>query len=198
MGRRVYQISVVIYSFFYLNGLWCFFTLLGGGVLGFFPATLTVYTMLRHQLTTGEWAVSFREFWLIYRANFRPMIKPALVMYGVGYALLLNNQSLEGLSLRALDYASLLLGVLFVAYCLIFFPVHAHFKLSFKEGMLKPFYVLMANPVLGMASILMFLFSEWAVTYTAGVFLLFFISVPAYVCMRLYWLYFEKLTLKEM
>lgn len=198
MGRRVYQISTVIYSFFYLNVLWCFFTLLGGGVFGLFPATLTVYTMLRCQLTTGEWVVSFREFWLIYRSNFRPMIKPALLMYGVGYVLLLNNQYLEGLAGRTLGYISLLLGLLFVAYCLIFFPVHAHFKLSFKEGMQKPFYVLMANPVLGMVSILMFLFSEWAVIHTAGVFLLFVISVPAYVCMRLYWLYFEKLMLKGM
>src|SRR5690625_7229586 len=56
------------FKLFYLNLLWLMFSLLGLGLLGVFPATVSVYTLLRNVMVkSNKNKKLFKTFWMTYK-----------------------------------------------------------------------------------------------------------------------------------
>ncbi|WP_430610425.1 YesL family protein [Enterococcus sp. DIV0876] len=64
-----YYLDVVM-KFAYLNILWLGFTLLGVGIVGFFPATMTVCVLLRGYILDGEMEWTIKGFLACYQRLF--------------------------------------------------------------------------------------------------------------------------------
>ncbi|MEG0292905.1 YesL family protein [Enterococcus sp.] len=200
MGTKIYVFSKYIYNFFYLNVLWIFFTLSGFVLLGFVPSTITVYTMFRKQFQNGDFEIGFHKFYLEYKKNFVPMIKPTFMMGFIFLVLMINYEftlDLVGIKFQIIQVILILSMVVTILYCLTFFAVHAYFDLDFKRGLLLPLEILLSNPILSIVSLIIFSLGEYAVMYSSGAYVLFLISVPSYFCMKLYYRYFEKLVLRS-
>src|SRR5690625_7993537 len=59
------------FKLFYLNLLWLMFSLLGLGLLGVFPATVSVYTLLRNVMVKcNKNKKLFKTFWMTYKKEF--------------------------------------------------------------------------------------------------------------------------------
>ena len=200
MGTKIYVLSKYIYNFFYLNVLWIFFTLSGFILLGFIPSTITVYTMFRREFQDGAFEVSFKKFYFEYKKIFIQMVKPSLIMGLIFLVLRINYEfslNLEGMEFQVIQVILILSMVVTVLYCLTFFAVHAYFDLDFKRGLMLPLEILLSNPVLSIVSFILFSLGEYAVLYSNGAYVLFLISVPSYFCMKMYYIYFEKLVLRS-
>ncbi len=67
---KLYEALGWITKFIYLNILWIIFSLLGIVVLGFFPATATMFGITRKWLLGEKDIPIFKTFFFLYKTNF--------------------------------------------------------------------------------------------------------------------------------
>src|SRR5690625_6019457 len=66
----LYRIMEWISRFAYIQILWLLFTLLGLGLLGFFPATISMLAVMRDWFLSKPDSPIFRTFWSYYKKEF--------------------------------------------------------------------------------------------------------------------------------
>jgi uncharacterized membrane protein YesL len=149
--NRMYDFCVTVTRFFYFNCLWLLFTLAGGLVLGVFPATVALLSIVRKNLMNQDIGPAITFFYKKFKSEF---IKANLLGYSaaaVGSFLYLDLnfiQSQEGLFFYALYILILILSVVFFLAVLVIFPLYVHydqqlmqyFKTSLLLVLSKPFY----------------------------------------------------------
>jgi uncharacterized membrane protein YesL len=117
-----------IMHFMYLNILWLAFTIIGGVILGFFPASIAMVTVTR-KWVAGERDISiFQIFWLSYRKHFwkkqqlgLTLMVIALILYFSINFYLLQDEFYFGIAY----YVSLLLIIIYSMTILYIFPLIA-------------------------------------------------------------------------
>lgn len=137
-----YAISLQkVYKFAYLQVLWLFFTAIGFGVFGVFPATYALLNLLNVQedLTAKK---TFRLFYKVYISSFIPINKAGLIwqvmILLMGANLLLTTSSILQLFVIAMLYFILLCMVYFFRYFIQDQPVVRQIKSSFHYVLLYP------------------------------------------------------------
>lgn len=137
--------------FAYVNILWLGFTFLGLGILGFFPATVAMFSVVR-QWVAGEKEIDvFPLFWETYRQEFKQANMIGYILLVIGYILVMEFRILSGTGELVYFIASFgvlaLLGLYFILLLYIF-PVFVHFNLKIKEYLKWPLIIGILNPVL--------------------------------------------------
>ena len=124
-----------------LNLLWILFTFLGGGVLGLFPATAAVFSVIRKGLVDeGKAFPLFRTFWAFYRTDWIPMNVLMLIYSVMGLGLLLDFRLVRGWEGAAQPWVVLFLIFALSVYLLSLlhlFPLYAHYRLKLREYVLS-------------------------------------------------------------
>ncbi|CAM3851690.1 YesL family protein [Alkalicoccus chagannorensis] len=121
----------------YLHVLWILFTLAGGIVFGWMPATLAVYAVLRKLFTQKVQKITiFPLFWNEYKQNF---LKKAFVGFiflaltGILYVDFLFYQYMESFW-GILFFIFVFLFAMVLTFLYVYFPpLYAHFNLRMKE-----------------------------------------------------------------
>ncbi|MDQ0207818.1 YesL family protein [Alkalicoccobacillus murimartini] len=116
----------------YLNVLWIFFTLIGLGIVGFFPATVALYSIVRKWIQEPDQEMSlFSMFWNEYKNSFFPANKFGFLLLIIGFVLIIDLMIFSNLG-TTIGYiiSALLTTLLFVYTFMILFclPVFVHFK----------------------------------------------------------------------
>src|SRR5690625_6125259 len=70
MNSSLYKTLEWITRFAYINLLWIFFTIIGGVLLGFFPATTAMFAIIRDWLQGNNDDPLFIGFWQYYKKEF--------------------------------------------------------------------------------------------------------------------------------
>ncbi|PZG21899.1 hypothetical protein C1J01_05440 [Nonomuraea aridisoli] len=157
--------------------MWLVFTLLGGVVLGFGPATVAAYVLARRH-ARGE-SIHWRDYWTVYRREFvrasllvLPGALPAIVLAG-------NLSALDAGPLRAATYAAL---TVLAAAGVYLGPLYAHYELPLWSYFPKASLVALTRP----ASTALLLFALSAIAFvTATVPVLApIVSVGAWICLN--------------
>jgi uncharacterized membrane protein YesL len=86
----LYHLTEWIMRLAYLNLLWIAFTLLGGIVFGWTPATIAMYTLMKRWVMGGEQTNLFSAFWDIYRVEFVKSQKIGFILMGIGSLLVID------------------------------------------------------------------------------------------------------------
>lgn len=187
IAMKFYHLSEWIVRLAYVNFLWIAFTIIGLGVLGLMPATISMFVVIRKWRLGEEDTAIFSTFWNTYKKEFLKSNLYGLIFFSIGYVLSIEYQVLrnvEEISYLIASYGVLGLFLLLVVTVIYFFPVFVHFDLqklqyfkwSFVIGIIHP--LLTAVLFVGIGLLVYF-------TYVIIPALLFFFggSVVAYIIM---------------
>ncbi|MGP4039584.1 YesL family protein [Gracilibacillus sp. D59] len=132
----IYKTGEWAIRLFYTNLLWIFFTLLGLGVFGLMPATVSLFAVLRQWIIKKEDFPIFRSFLYYYRKEFIKSNLFGLLFLVVGSIIRVDIIFLKESStlfLQILSGVMLCIGLLYFIILLYFFPVYVHFDISFTQ-----------------------------------------------------------------
>lgn len=139
-------ISEWIMRLTYLNVIWILFTLFGFIILGFFPATVALFSIMR-KFFRGEEIAIFQTFWQVYRQKFwRSQMLGSTIAFIliILYADVIFFWSLDNTLVfipKVLTISVIFLFSLTLSYI---FPVYVHYEGSIGETIKYSFVISIA------------------------------------------------------
>jgi len=129
----ILKIPVILLNLAYLNLIWILFSILGLFIFGFFPATTSMFAVIR-KWVMGELEIPiFKTFWSHYKRDFLKSNLLGLVLTLVGYFLFFDirlvQQSQSGY-MFFIYYFLLIIAFIYGLTILYVLPVFVHFELS--------------------------------------------------------------------
>ena len=134
----------------YLNLLWISFTLIGFLFLGFYPATVAMFAVVRKwMLKKGDLAI-FPTFWSAYKQEFWKsnllgliITLISLVLY-IDFAFIQHSSS----SFVSIFYVPLLIIAL-IFICMLFYiiPIFVHYDITIRQVFKNSFFVMIMYPL---------------------------------------------------
>jgi uncharacterized membrane protein YesL len=197
--ERFNAIVFVMLKLAYMNILWIFFTILGLVVFGFFPATISMFTIVRKWLKREEPFPIFHTFWHTYRKEFLKSNGFGLIFILIGYVLYYDFTFI-GLNSGKLTFLVPVLVLILIAYVitlLFFFPVYVHFDLSFFRTFKQTLLIALSSPLEAVQILLACGLVYGAVNLLPGITPFFTGSVLSIVVMWISLKAFEKIEKKK-
>jgi len=176
----IYQIGVWTIRLFYTNLLWFVFTLLGLGIFGIMPATVSLFAVLRQWVLKKEDFPIFKRFLYHYRKEFVKSNLFGLLFLVVGFIIRVDIIFLSEsstLMLQILSGVMLCIGLLFVIILLYFFPIYVHFDISFTQHIKYAFIIgisQISSTIMMIVGLIAVFCLYW---YVSGLIPLFFMSL---------------------
>jgi len=180
----VYAIFEWITKFVYLNAVWIFLSLLGLGLFGLFPATISVFTVVRKWLKKEEVPI-LSTCWNVYKESFIPansigailVVSWIVLFYSLIYYLQLNVWIANLISfVLVVVLAVLSMMIIYV------FPLYAEFEMGIKDYLKTALLLVIAFPF---SSIFLFIIVIGSLTLikVLPVIIFFYGSLIAYLVM---------------
>ena len=140
----------------YANLLWLGLSLLGGVVLGVFPATAATFAVVRKWLTGKSDVPITSTFWRAYKQSLLQANLIGYLMVAIYYLLYLDFLVItlsDQAELWLLTVPFLVIMVFISLTSLYIFPIFVHFNMSVKEVFKNSFFIMMLHPfqTIGMA-----------------------------------------------
>jgi len=192
-----------------LQGLWLLHVLMGGVVLGVAPATAAVVAVLRRDRMVAEGWVEQHEregLWAEFHGTWRRELRPAnalgallaagwaVWLYdlwllrapegGVGGALAAGAPAPLVMALTALLWV---LGAVLLAVTAVLPVLAAHLDGGARTQLRRAVLVVLGRPLVGLGGIGVLLAAWWLYSALPGVGVVFGVSLPALVLVRLVW-----------
>ncbi|GEN86169.1 YesL family protein [Oceanobacillus sojae] len=135
--RWYMRMGTLGFNLIYLNLLWAAFTLLGGIVLGIFPATAALFAVVRKMILEDEDAAVFPEFITHFKASFKTSNILGYIVSFIGLFLLIDFRIVQNISQESMQVLLfnliLIIGIFYLVAMLYIFPVYVHFDLKWNE-----------------------------------------------------------------
>ncbi|KHF39106.1 YesL family protein [Halalkalibacter okhensis] len=150
MSRALYSILEWITRFAYINLLWIFFTLAGGIILGLFPATIAMFSLIRQWLKGRSDLPVFHSFWQYYKSEFAKSNRLGILLYLISFIFIFNIFFLQANIGELLTWtaAPLLAGLLlFILILFYLFPAYVHFDLKVLQIIKNAFLTMLVSPL---------------------------------------------------
>ncbi|MDQ0255862.1 putative membrane protein YesL [Evansella vedderi] len=142
IGSFFTESSYWIWRMMQLNWLWLSHILLGGVVLGVFPATAAMFAMTRKWLRGELDQPLFRDYHHYYRQNFWKVNGLGWIYFAIGAFLAFDLHLVSQMNGVIALVSSLLLVVMSLVYLFSFFYLfsyYVHFNQTFKHYLIQPF-----------------------------------------------------------
>ncbi|TMW71025.1 YesL family protein [Alteribacter natronophilus] len=149
MSRTLYSMMEWITRFAYINVLWIVFTLAGAVLLGLFPATAAMFSVIRRWLMGDTDLPVFTTFWKYYKIEFLKSNQLGIVIYLLSSIFVFNLFFLHANigELFTWTSAPLLAGLLLFLMILSYlFPAYVHFDLSLFKTAKNAFLTMLVSP----------------------------------------------------
>ncbi|UYZ21687.1 YesL family protein [Mesobacillus jeotgali] len=150
LANRAFAATEWITKFAYINLLWIGFSLAGLIVLGFFPATIAMFTIIRKWLKGETEIPIFRTFWTTWKSEFfRSNGLGVLVAVFVGlivFNLVFVEKSGTGFTsvIQIPIYLFMFAAIMTILYL---FPVYVHFELKWFQIVKNSFLMMLISPI---------------------------------------------------
>ncbi|WP_077620722.1 YesL family protein [Bacillus sinesaloumensis] len=185
-ANRAYAATIWISKFAYLNLLWIGFSLVGLVVLGFFPSTAAMFSIIRKWLMGETDIPVFSTFWSTYKAEFWRSNGLGLIIAIVGGLIVLNllvvNNS-SGSLFGAIQIPIYLFIFVVGMTALYIFPVFSHFELKVVHIIKNSFLLMLINPLENILMIISLVTVFFVVKYMPGLGFFFGGSLSAAIIM---------------
>lgn len=182
-----YKFSVWTMRLAYVNFLWTLFTLLGLGVFGFMPATVAMFSVVRKWNMGEEEIPVFKTFWRSYRKEFLKTNGLGVILFFIGYLLVIEFQILrlqENVIYIIVSFGVLAILILYAIVLTYFFPIYVHFNLKITDYIKWPFIIGIVHPILTLFMMVVLVTIVYLIFITIPAILFFFGgSVTAYFIM---------------
>ncbi|GIN69774.1 hypothetical protein J14TS2_02490 [Bacillus sp. J14TS2] len=133
----------------YINLLWIGFTLLGAILLGFVPATVAMFAVLRKWMRGDIEASVFKEFLSFYRKEFLKSNTAGVPILLIGYIMYIDVAVFEfhdTMSMQILKFLLYILSFLYLLIAVYFFPVYVQYELKWYQYLKMSALMAFATP----------------------------------------------------
>jgi uncharacterized membrane protein YesL len=145
----LHQSCLWIYRLALVNLLWIAFTLAGGVVAGFFPATVAMFAVIRGWLMGAEEGNTRQVFWTVFRAELLRANGVGYLMALIGYVLRVDLaffMGRSGLLEQAFLVGSLGLALVYCLTLVYLFPVYVHVDAPWHKRITTAAMLAVAHP----------------------------------------------------
>ncbi|UOQ50434.1 YesL family protein [Gracilibacillus caseinilyticus] len=196
----VYKISVWIMRLSVLNLLWIFFSVAGLGVIGLFPATVAMFTVVRKWIRGETEIPLWRTFFASFKSNlWKANVLGYIVSLG-GVLLYMDYIFIQNMSGNLYLISLLLLFMITFYYAMILFfifPVYVHYDIKLMEC-LKYAFIIGASYPLRTLYMAFTIFVIYYVTASFPILFCFFSgSAGCWLVMRFAYVVFEQTQAKH-
>ncbi|WP_449538955.1 YesL family protein [Ferdinandcohnia sp. Marseille-Q9671] len=145
-----YSATQWIAKFAYLNLIWMGFTIIGLIVLGFFPATISMFAVIR-KWVRGETDIPlFSTFWNTYKSEFIRSNVLGLFFWMIGGLMLLDVVFIKasGGSFTSAIQIPIYMFIFAVGLTTLYvFPVFVHYELTLSQIIKNSFLLMLISPL---------------------------------------------------
>lgn len=145
-----YKFSITTIQLVYVNILWIGLTLLGLGIFGIFPATVTVFAVVR-QIVKGEIPHSItKESWKIYKQEFVKANMLGLFHSLIALILIVDViyfGSPTSIFTLILFYIFRIVLFIYILFSLFLFVIYAHFENNWWNYYKDVLYIMILKPM---------------------------------------------------
>ncbi|MFS0862342.1 YesL family protein [Fredinandcohnia sp. 179-A 10B2 NHS] len=195
MLNRAYTATEWITRIVYINLLWISFSFLGLVFLGFFPATISMFTVIRKWLMGDRDIPVFRTFWKTYQSEFIRGNVLGVIIWLVAGLLVLDLVFIKftGSSYTSLVQIPVYMLILVAGLTTIYiFPVYVHYNLKLNQIIKNSFFLMLINPLENTVMIASLVAIFFVVKFIPGFGFFFAGSLSATVIMATCLLTFKK------
>lgn len=197
--NKFYIFSEWISKLLYLQFLWVIGTLVGGIVIGIFPATIALYASIR-QLYLGETDLKVAQY---FKEHYKKNFKDSLIIgswYILTFIILfIYMQFISATSDSPLAYLHIILYIIMIAFILLalyIIPVFVHYDVKLRIVIKNAFFISLINIKYNIYLISSFLALFLILSRYQIIIIFFGISLPAFLnmffCMKAFNHYSEK------
>ncbi|TCP29448.1 putative membrane protein YesL [Scopulibacillus darangshiensis] len=187
IGGTIYNVTVWIGNFAYIQLLWLLFLIPGLVVFGIFPATAGMFYVVRKWLIGQSDLPIFHSFWMVYKKEFFKVNMLGLLLTMIGYVLYvdINYFVFNGSFIQSIGkIVAIILIYLFIGTCIYFFPVYVHFKFKLLDYLKYSFLFSLSFPRRTALLIAMTVAVSYAFSKIPGLIIFFFAS---FICFLWMW-----------
>lgn len=198
--NQAYSATEWITKFAYLNLLWLGFSLLGLVVLGFFPATISMFTVIRKWLMGETDIPIFQTFWKTYRTEFLRSNGLGVVVVVISGLIILDIVFVKssGASFTSAIQIPLYMLMFAVVMTLLYlFPVYVHYELKPIQLIKNSFLIMLIHPIENIVMISGIVAAVLVVKFIPGLGFFFGGSITAAIMMAAGYLAFKKMEKKK-
>ncbi|SDK02469.1 YesL family protein [Sediminibacillus albus] len=192
----IYNILEWITRFAYINLLWILFTLAGGVVFGFFPATLAMFAVVRKWLTGKGDLPVFPSFWMYYRKDFLKGNLLGLFLTVTGILVFLDIRYIQVTDFEWIFAPLFAFMFLFLLFTFYIFPVFVHYDLRIGQMIKNAFLIMLVNPVNTFFMLVCLVCVYFVMRFFPALYFIFGGSVYAFITMWLSLNAFHKVAAK--
>jgi uncharacterized membrane protein YesL len=199
-ASRAFAATEWIMRFAYVNLLWIGFTFLGVVVLGFFPATVAMFTVIRKWIMGETDIPVFQTFWTTYKSEFIRSNGLGLLIVIVGGLIVLNLVFIRNSGDSFTNMIQIPLYMfMFVVILTMFYllPVYVHYELKLRQIIKNSFLLMIINPIENLVMISGVVAAYFVVRYVPGLGFFFGGSLTAGIIMGTCYLVFNKMDKKK-
>lgn len=199
-ANRAYVATEWIAKFAYINLLWIGFSLIGLVVLGFFPATISMFTIIRKWLMGDTNIPIFRTFWTAYKSEFiRSNGLGLLVVVVAGLIVLdlvfMKNSGNSFISVIQIPLYIMMFAAVMTMFYL--FPVYVHYELKLAQMIKNSFLMMLINPLENLTMVAGIVAVFFVVKFIPGLGFFFGGSLTAAIIMATCYPVFKKMEEKR-
>ena len=198
--NRIYSATEWIAKFAYINLLWIGFSLVGLIVLGFFPATISLFAVIRKWIM-GEGDIPiFRTFWTTYKSEFLRSNGLGLLVAVVSGLIVLDLVFMKNLGngfTNAIQFPLYMFMFAVVMTMFYLFPVYVHYELKLIQMIKNSFFMMLINPLENLVMIAGIASLIFVVKFIPGLGFFFGGSLSAAIIMASGYLAFNKVDKKK-
>jgi len=198
--NRIYSATEWIAKFAYINLLWIGFSLVGLIVLGFFPATISLFAVIRKWIM-GEGDIPiFRTFWTTYKSEFLRSNGLGLLVAVVSGLIVLDLVFMKNLGngfTNAIQIPLYMFMFAVVMTMFYLFPVYVHYELKLIQMIKNSFFMMLINPLENLVMIAGIASLIFVVKFIPGLGFFFGGSLSAAIIMASGYLAFNKVDKKK-
>lgn len=182
-----YTVANWIMRLAYVNILWIAFTLVGIIILGFFPATTGMFSVIRKWVQGKSDIPIFPTFWSTYKKEFLKSNLLGFILSLIGYILYIDftflRQGVDGF-LQFTYYPLLIVILLYMLVLLYVFPVFVHYEVNIFQVIKNAFLLMIMSPLITIMMIVGLVIAFYVMRALPGLTPFFTGSVLSYV---IYW-----------
>lgn len=148
--EKIYELTNYIMKVVYINLLTIFFTILGLGIFGFFPALTAAFYIYRKWFTGFSDVPITKNYWSVYKKEFLKTNLIGYLLFFIGIMLYINLSIAEVISVTWIHYTYYLIIIVFIVFCsagLFVFPVYLHYNGSIWQILKNSLLLLFFQPL---------------------------------------------------
>ncbi len=146
----IYHVTEWFTRFAYLNLLWVSFTVVGGVLFGFFPATIAMFAVTRQWLRGNTDKPILQSFWQYYRKDFLKSNLLGLFIVTIAIIIIADILYIKANNNEFLTWTYIPLFafmLIFIMLLFYIFPTFVHYELKVGQVIKNATLIMLINPI---------------------------------------------------